>query len=80
MAGGRRHSVMGTPDPRRAGSSGDPRPAAAATGPASHQTHSGTRGSGPASATAGCSQAGFSTNRFRLDVLVLVAGGRSEAG
>jgi hypothetical protein len=79
MAGGRRHTVMGAPSPRRAGSAGGPRPGATAAGPASHQTRSRTRGSGPASRAPGSRKARFSTSRSRVDVPVLVAGRRPAA-
>lgn len=78
MAGGRRHSVMGATNPRRVGSAGSSCPAAAATRPASHQTHPGSWRSGPTSG-GGSGKAGFSPYRARLDVLILVAGGRPEA-
>jgi hypothetical protein len=79
MAGGRRHTVMGAPSSRRAGSAGGARPGATATGPASHQTHSRTRGSGPASGAGSGGEAGFSPRRSGFDVLILVVGGRPAA-
>jgi len=79
MAVGRRRALVGPPNPRRAGSTGGPRPgAAAAGGPARSQA--GTRASRPsrgrpaASRCAPSCTPGISSRRSGVDVLLLMAG------
>ena len=79
MAVGRRRALVGSPNPRRAGSAGGPRPgAAAAGGPARSQAR--TRASRPsrgrpaASRCAPSRTPGISSRRSGVDVLLLMAG------
>ena len=78
MAVGRRRALVGPPNPRRAGSTGGPRPTAAAGGPARSQAR--TRASRPsrgrpaASRCAPSCTPGISSRRSGVDVLLLMAG------
>ncbi len=82
MAVGRRRALVGSPNPRRAGSTGGPRPGAAtAGGPArSARSQARTRASRPsrgrpaASRCAPSRTPGISSRRSGVDVLLLMAG------
>ena len=76
MAVGRRRALVGSPNPRRAGSTGGPRPgAAAAGGPARSQARTRpSRGRPAASRCAPSRTPGISSRRSGVDVLLLMAG------